>query len=171
VVRTKTGEHSVCKASTYIVHHRHRTNSYISASSGIRTHDPSVRTDEDISFHTRSPHGHWDPSWPLVMWENNYIQSFCPHSVVTGVLKKQDAHAAWRQSMELKLGVRSVLWCRPSRRLFNLLHKNVVDYLRGFLPWYLVVVTSNRAVLLRGARKLAGFAWNRTSLNGILRRL
>jgi hypothetical protein len=46
------------KAATYTGQHKHRINADIHAHSGIRTHDPSVRAEEDISC--LRPRGHRD---------------------------------------------------------------------------------------------------------------
>jgi hypothetical protein len=46
------------KAATYTGQHKHRINANIRASSGIRTHDPSVQAGEDISC--PRPRGHCD---------------------------------------------------------------------------------------------------------------
>jgi hypothetical protein len=52
------GDQPYRKATTYTGQRKHRTNADIHASSGTRTHDPSVRAGEDISC--LRPRGHCD---------------------------------------------------------------------------------------------------------------
>jgi hypothetical protein len=61
----------------YTVTQNKRTNTYIHALNGIRTHDPSVRASEDSSC--LRPRGHCDQQWELISSNTSFYnkQSFC----------------------------------------------------------------------------------------------
>jgi hypothetical protein len=71
-----TGDQPVQGRYLYTEQHKHRINADIHASSGIRTHDPSVRADEECSG--LRPRGHCDTVGTM---EHNYKMDFKVSSI------------------------------------------------------------------------------------------